>query len=273
MRRVAGALAATAMLGACGDGTEETGQAPSRPTGAGDVVVQVTVAGGFLPVEVAVATVPTVTVLGDGTVITPAPVLAIYPGPAIAPLQAASAGAAAVDGLVRRAAELGLLAGPLEFGRPPVADAPETTVTVVSGGREHTQVAYALGMGDIPGGGQGGLGQAELANRRALSDFVAATGQLPPGGRPWVPSAVAVYALGDYRADPQLPQRPAGWPLPAEPAVAGGNFPCTLYEGADAEALVRALASANALTPWTVGGRARSLAFRPVVPGQPGCPA
>lgn len=259
-------------LAACGDeAVERTANAPERPTGADEVVVQVMVDGGFVPVEMAVAAVPTVTVLGDGTVITQAPVPAIYPGPAIVPLQAATAGAKAVDELVRRAGELGLLAGPLEFGRPPVADAPDTTVTVVAGGRTYTHTANALGIGSGLGPGDtNGLTGRERANREALSAFVAATGLLPPGDRAWRPQAVAVYVIGDYRPEPGLPQRPATWPVVA-PAVAGGSFPCTLYQGADVDALYGALAQANARTPWEIGGKPRQVAFRPVLPGQPAC--
>ena len=269
---VALVLAAASLLVACGDGesVEETGPAPSRPTGAGDVVVQVTVAGGFVPLEAAVTVVPTLTVLGDGTVITPAPVTAIYPGPAIVPLQAASVDARTVDGVVRRAEELGLLAGPLEFGRPPVADAPDTTVEIVAGGRAHAHTVYALGITDEPAGERGLSGQ-EATNRRRVKDFLAATEQLPPGDREWKPAAVAVSVLGDYEPEPELPQRPAPWPLAQEPATSGGRYPCTLFQGEDARSLLEAVVGANARTPWIVGGGLRSLAFRPVLPGQPGC--
>ena len=268
------ALAAATVLVACGDeSVEQTVAAPSRPTGDDDVVVQVMVAGGFVPVEASLTAVPTLTVLGDGTVITQAPVPAIYPGPAIVPLQAATADARTVDGLVRRAAELGLLAGPLEFGRPPVADAPDTTVTVVADGQTHTHSAYALGIADDRArSGRSGLSEQELANRRALSEFLTVTEQLPPGNREWRPEAIAVYALGDYRPEPQLPQRPMSWPLAQEPATTGANSPCTLFSGEDARVLLDALAQANSRTPWVVGGSTRSLAFRPIVPGQPGCP-
>ncbi|MDQ4068905.1 MAG: hypothetical protein M3203_05455 [Actinomycetota bacterium] len=272
-RPVVASLAAMLLTLGCGanDSVEQTGPGISRPTGPEEVVVQVTTAGGFLPAEAAIAGVPTRTVLGDGTVITQAAVPAIYPGPAIVPLQAATADARAVDRLVRRAAELGLLRGPLDFGRPPVADALETTVTLTAGGETHTHTAYALGMTDVAGT-TSRLSEQELANRRALKEFIAATDQLPPGNRAWRPSAVAVYGLGPYRPEPELPQRPVTWPLDQEPATTGVPYPCTLFRGEDARILLDALAGANARTPWVVEGSVRSLAFRPVVPGQPGCP-
>ena len=271
------ALLATA---ACGD-EEATVNAGSgstaRPTG-GEVVVQILVDGGFVPIDVALTSVPTVTVLGDGTVITGAPVPAIYPGPAIPPLQQSRVDASGVDRLMARAKDLGLLEGPLDFGRPPVADAPNTTVTIVAGGTTHRHVAYALGIVDREpaGGGVPGLTAQQVANRRAVGQFVEAANALPPGREAWVPSAVAVYDVGPYEPEPQLPQRAMAWPLsrpPATATAAGGTRPCTLVEGAEAATLLDALARANARTPWTVNGVARSLAFRPILPGQPGCPA
>lgn len=243
----------------------------SRPTGS-DVVVQVMMTGGFVPVEVAVATVPTVTVLGDGTAITTAPVVAIYPGPAITPLQWVRLPAQTVDDLVTRAAELGLLAGPLDFGQPPVADAPDTIVTISANGAEHRHVANALGMEDRTGPGAGISDQA-AANRRALRAFVEATSALPPGEAMWRPPAVAVYVVGDYVPEPDLPQPAREWPLPTAPTTTGGVAPCTLVEGPEVQTLLDALARANARTPWMIGGQAWSLAFRPIVPGQPGCPS
>ena len=256
-------LLVAAAAGACGQESSGGGSAPpARPTGAGEVVVQVLVDGGFVPPEVALAAVPATTVLGDGTVVTPAPTLAIYPGPALAPLQATKVDAATVDGLVARAAKLGLLAGPLDFGRPPVADAPSTTVTIVAGGQTHRHVAAALGISDDAAGG---------ANRRALKAFLAALEQLPPGNHAWEPSAIAVRVAGPYQADPQLPQPPVVWPLARVPVASGSGAPCMVVQGDDVRLLRAALTRANARTPWLIGGVARSVAFVPVVPGMQPC--
>ena len=255
---------------ACGDGGTVVGSTPSRPQGADEVVVQILISGGFVPVDVAVGTIPSVTVLGDGTVISQAPVTAIYPGGAIAPLQAVTAPAAVVDGLIRKAEALGLLAGKLDFGQPPVADAPDTTVTIVAGGTTHTHSANALGINDAGPG----LGADAAKHRRALSEFVKAANALPPGVRAWEPAEIAVYALGPYTADPQLPQPSQPWPLakpPAVPAAPTGGRPCTLVTGADVRTLLTALTRANARTPWVINGVQQAMVFRPVVPGQPGC--
>lgn len=271
-------LALALLATACGDdgGTTVGAGGQTRPTGAGEVVVQVLIEGGFVPVESAVTAVPTVTVLGDGTVITTAPVTAIYPGPAITPLQSVKVSPDVVDSLLDRARELGLLGEAPDYGRPSVADAPDTTVTIAAGGRTYKHAAYALGIFDEPanrGRGLGGLSDEAVEKRRALSSFVEAASAVPPGEQPWRPSSVAVYDLGPYQAEPQLPQRATDWPLARPPAVRSEMFACTLVDGADAEVLLGALQRANSRTPWVVGGAQRSLAFRPIVPGQPGCPA
>jgi hypothetical protein len=239
-------------------------------------VVQVLIQGGFAPVESAVTAVPTVTVLGDGTVITTAPVTAIYPGPAISPLQSVKVDAATVDGLIDKARELRLLRDAPDYGRPSVADAPDTTVTVSAEGRTYRHQAYALGIFDEPASRdrrEGGLSEEAVANRRALSSFVEAAQAMPPGEQPWKPASVAVYDLGPYQPEPQLTQRPADWPLARPPAVRTDLFACTLVDGADAGGLLAAVERANSRTPWVINGAQRSLAFRPIVPGQPGCPA
>ena len=253
------------LAAACGDAEDGGGSSSPRPTGAGDVVVQVMTAGGFVPVEHALTAVPAVTVLGDGTVITTAPVPAIYPGPAITPLQSVRVPAKTVDDLLGRAGDLGLLDGPLDFGRPPVADAPDTIVTITAGGRTHRHQASALGVDD------GMVGGTAAANRRALQAFVAATQALPPGQDAWRPPAVAVHVVGDYTPDPNLPQPARNWPLASPPAATGAGYPCTLISGEDVRLLLDALGRANARTPWIIAGVAKSVAFRPVVPGQPGC--
>jgi hypothetical protein len=256
-------------LTGCGeDSPTVTADRPIRPTG-GEVVVQVATQGGLLPPEAAVGRVPSVTVLGDGTVITPAPVPELYPGPAIAPLQATTVDAARVDDLVAQAQRLGLLDGPLELGLPLVMDAPETIVTITADGATHRHFAHALTEAEEPASG---LTEQEVANRRALRAFVETTRRLPPGDRSWTPTAVAVHGLGPYQPDPELAQKEMAWPLRRPPATAGPR-PCTLVDGDDAAVLLGVLARASARTPWVVDGTPHSLAFRPVLPGQPGCPS
>jgi hypothetical protein len=108
---------------------------------------------------------------------------------------------------------------------------------------------------------------AMAANRTALADFVAATDALAVGDRVWDPSAIVATVIGPLPpSDPAPPT--AEWPLATTPST-DGDFPCTLVEGPDAATLATALAPANELTGWIIDGVAYSMAFRPLVPGDP----
>ncbi len=93
------------------------------------------------------------------------------------------------------------------------------------------------------------------------------------GQDPWEPDVIAVYDLGPYEPDPQLTQPPVPWPLARVPASSGTGPPCLAVEGDDLAPLRDALRGANARTPWVLDGGHRSLAFRPILPGQSPCTA
>src|SRR5690606_23012700 len=94
------ALAAVAALGlaACGDATAVsagdgttvgTEADPATSAGdAGELLLRVDVGGGFVPIEVHLSHLPILSVYDSGLVLVPAPVPAIYPGPALGRLNA-----------------------------------------------------------------------------------------------------------------------------------------------------------------------------------------
>jgi hypothetical protein len=277
-------LVALLAIAACGDDSDTTSTAGSGDGhGDAEVVVQVVVAGGFVTPESALSTVPEVTVLSDGTILSPGFVPAVYPGPALTPIQAATVDPAEVEALVERARALGLLDGPLDFGQPGISDAPTTTVTITVNGTTHRHDAYALSFGeDVGAAGPGaveqaiddgaGLSDEQKANREALSEFVAAAHEVGVGDALWTPAAYAVTVVGPAVEDPSgLAQEPVPWPLDTVPSTEG-DFPCTVIDGDDASTLATALTSANTETPWVIDGEELSVAFRPLVPGDPGCP-
>jgi hypothetical protein len=282
-------LVVMVLAAACGDdgstvGTDGGGDAPGDAPRDGDdggdiggsseetVAVQVLVDGGFVPVEAALRTVPSLTVTAEGTVITPAPVLAIYPGPAYLPMQSAQVDPGAVAELVDLARTLGLLDDDLDFGQPPVADVPNTTVTIVSDGVTYTHVANALDMDfESTDSEDDGISDEARANRAALSEFVAAANALAAGDTMWDPDALAVTVVGPFVPSDELTDPdPLEWPL-ATPPNTDGDYPCTLVEGDDLATLLTALEGANERTAWVVDGAELALAFRVVVPGQVGC--
>ncbi|HEY5013548.1 MAG TPA: hypothetical protein VIK61_12695 [Acidimicrobiia bacterium] len=258
---------------ACGSASKSTGGPPSTtapvafPPGA--VIAQVVERDGFIAPNVRARQMPSVTVLGDGSVITPAAVPAIYPGPAIAPLQQGHISPAQVARLLADARRLGLLGRPLDFGRPAVTDLGTTVVRIGDGTHAMSvQSAYAL-RNDLP---VTGLTASQRTARRALQSFVDELQSLPRGDRVFSPRGVAVFTLTG--AIPPPAQSPRPWPIATRPrAIAAGGLGCIVVKGAELAPLLGSLAQANENTPWLVGGHTLWLAFRPLVAGDEGCMA
>ena len=55
-----------------------------HPTGSDQVVLRVADEGGFVPVDYMLSSMPSFSLYGDGTLITPGAQIDIYPGPALA---------------------------------------------------------------------------------------------------------------------------------------------------------------------------------------------
>jgi hypothetical protein len=286
---VACSAVALLTLASCGDdattSTSPSTSASPTPDGSNaSLVAQVSIGGGYVTAEHALSTVPRLTVLADGTVITAGVVPAMYPGPAIMPLRETKVAPADVRSLIDQARDAGLLERPIDFGQPPIADAPTTVVTIVADGVTHQHRAEALSESATTGptgtgiSGTGSLSDAAVAHRRALQSFIDAadglTGAAGSDGE-WLPSTIAVTVTGPYQSDPSGPVvAPVDWPLSWKPALptTSGEMPCTLVRGADAAVLLDALHGANQRTPWIIDGAARGVVFRAVVPGDPGCP-
>jgi hypothetical protein len=118
-----------------------------HPTEADEVVIEVTYAGGFVPVDVAFTQPPTMLISGDGRAISQGAVPAIYPGPLLPALVERTISEAGIQTLLAEADELGLLAD-IEYGDPPtvITDVPDTVVTITVDGTTYRHVAYALGF-------------------------------------------------------------------------------------------------------------------------------
>src|SRR5690242_907334 len=89
----------------------------AHPTSGAKVVVRVTTGGGFVSPQTNLRLLPSFTLYGDGTVIVPAAVRQIFPGPAITPLLRRHLSELQVQALLRRARAAGLLVpGPVDYG-------------------------------------------------------------------------------------------------------------------------------------------------------------
>jgi len=291
MTRLRGTLIAAAvplfLLGACArpvvaggvayssDGPQS---AEASAPGGDDLVLRTESFGGFAPPTQTVGRIPQISVYGDGRVITEGPVPTIYPGPSMPNLQVQIISAELVQKLVQEGLSAGVRSG-ADFGRPNVADAPTTRVTVVTANGTQSVAVEALSeaRGDDPR-----LTAAQRQARAKLAAFVQKLTGLPtaagmPPSVQYAPTSVAVLA------------RPwtspgSGPATPAEKAWTGPKLPgaylnpafkvgCVVASGADKDKVLAAAKDGNVLTPWTQDGVRYAIAFRPLLPDEAGCAA
>jgi hypothetical protein len=250
-----------------------SGAQPSiaHPSGATDVVLRVTVDGGFVPVQTSLATLPTFTLYGDGRVVVPGAQIQISPAPALVTLAARRLSERQVQTVLRRATQSGLLArGPIDYGDMGaigVSDMPTTTVALHAAGRTLERAAYALAV--TPNGGR--LSHAQARARLLLARFIAALPARPASS--YSPHGYAVFVAPAQAAIDVA----RSWPLHSDLATAGApvssgtGYRCVTVVGRDADRLRAALRRANAESQWSSGGRRYTLIPRPLLPDERGC--
>ncbi len=289
MTRLRGTLLAAAvplfLISACAQaGTSAAGapdssardSASAYPQGGDDLMLRVESLGGFMPAERVVGNLPEVSIYGDGRVLTNGPVPAIYPGPALPNVQVQTISAEQVQDLVRRGVAAGVRNG-ADFGRPNVADAPSTRVTVVtaSGPQSVTVEALSEAQANDPR-----LTEAQRTARSTLAKYVTSVNALSTAeGMPqpvaYDPAELAVLARpwAEPGGEPvKSPEK--AWPGPALPGpIMNQNLGigCVIVTGAEKDQVLAAAAKATAVTPWTQGGQKWLITFRPMLPDESGC--
>jgi hypothetical protein len=283
MTRLHGTLLAAAapllLLAACarpaGDAApvEPSGggtSAPKANENANDLVVRTESYGGFVPASFTIGRIPEVSVYADGRVITTGPVPAIYPGPALPNAQVVMISQAKLQELREKGQAAGVRNG-TDFGRPNVADAPTTRVTL--GDQSVVVEALQQSQPDDPM-----LTPAQREARAKLTAYVKTLSDLPvsagSASRPYAPEAVAVLARPWQKPTDgtQSPQK--AWPGPALPGTyVNPSFKvgCVVAAGADKDKVLAAAKDATAITPWTAGGDKYLITFRPLLPDEKGC--
>lgn len=213
---------------------------------------------------------PTLVVTGDGVLVTPGAVPAIYPGPLVTPLvgrQVSSEGRARI---VRLLGDAGLLDGTSDFtgGRLLPGGVTGRIELLVDG----APVAIT-GLPDLPPmGAEPGSPEAFAAAWQRLLDLPSWLGQELGPESPHRPASYAILVgpppVGDAGIVPQL----AAWPLTGNLAAfgrpVGGGGRCGIVSGEDADLLRPALEAANQLTHWVSEDdpdRAYGLAVQPLV--------
>lgn len=290
--RLAAVTASTALaLAACGDDGAEPAAQPSdtiptpdttaptdgtdapseddmeHPTGADEVVVEITYEGGFMPVDAMFTQLPVLLVAGDGSQYVQGPQIEIYPGPLLPNVQVTDIGEDGIQALLDLAAEHGLLTE-REYESPDnIADAPDTVVTIHANGETYVHRAYALGIGGGPDA------TSETGDRAELQAFVdAATadtiGGDPTGGEQrfepetYLVRATPVDDLSGYEVEPTVTDWPADVSLVLAEASECAEVP--------AAEVVELFTDANQLTFFVEDGVTYQLSVKPQLPGD-GC--
>jgi hypothetical protein len=271
VRRLA-VVALIANLALAGCATAITsGPGASPPVAPADLVLRERTIVGFMAPQARFAGLPSISVYGDGRVITTAPQPAIYPGPARPGLQIQTLSASDVVRLRDLAAKAGVGSG-IDLGSPPVTDMPSTRFLLRTDGQMVETTAYALGdpaEAELTPP-QRAARAALLGLDHALRDLGATLGSVPPPV-PYEPAGVVVIAQ-DW-ADDSLPASPAvAWPGPALPGqYLGDGLTCVTASGTTADAVFAAAARADERTPWTSGGKRWMLSLRPLLPDENTC--
>lgn len=285
------------VVAACGvaGGGSSTAPSPSDntggityPTGPDDLVIRLRYVGGFAPPAAHILDLPVISIYGDGTVLVPGAVPAIYPGPALPNLQRATITPAGMQILLEAAREAGLLGPDAHYDMGGIMDASSSEFTVNADGSIHTISAYAL----FESGGrepQNPSADPAVTEARArllifqnqLGNLEALLGPEVGDATPYVPTALQLLVSDGAPVDEQaLGQEPIAWPLSTPLATFGEPMPslimgerCAVVTGANVDQLLALFQQANTLTPWSDDDKAFGIAVRPLLPGEAGCPA
>ncbi len=277
------------LLGACAGapGTSDppaTGSPDGRiahPSG-GALVLRVEQRGGFVAPAADFTRLPEFTLLGDGRVVQPGAVAAIFPGPLMPPLNVRRLSESGIQAVLREVASTRLFHASRQFdgARARVADAPDTLFELHADQADVTISVYALGIAVD----DSGLPADETQARRQLANLearlTALESWLPPSAwadahsTTFIPSAVRLL-VRDATAEGADPSgigfNFAVWPTDTDPAAGkpAGEWRCLVAAGAEAEAWNAQLAHANSLTRWTRGERRFVVMPLPLLPDLP----
>jgi hypothetical protein len=268
--------------GSSGTEDSEDGDGIAHP-GGDELVLSVGYEGGFIPVEMAVAQVPSFVLLGDGRVITQGATTLEFPGPLLPLLQARQLTEDGVQQVLDGVIETGLFDTDLDLrgAANMIADASDTVFTLHAGDRQVTVTVYGLGtlLPDMP---TQGIEPAEVEAHQTLqrlSEQLLAIDQVLPADAftdtGWQPHEADAYRLyiRDATADPEgeLPGQVREWPTDEDPATIGeevelfGNGTrCVVADGAE---WGEELMAANQNTRWTTDGETLyAITARPLFP-------
>ena len=263
-------------VAACGPASPSDDDAlSSAPYPPDALVAQVARTGGFLPVGADFRSMPSVSMYGDGRVITEGAQIAVFPGPALPSVHVGELEPAQVRRLVTDGHAV--LSSAKDYGQPPVADAP-TTVVVVGAG-EQREVARAVALEEA-GGEPAPAGDALTPDQREARGRLRAyvrrleAAATEVTAEPYEAQAMAVLAMpyGEQGQADLPPPQEMDWPgPPLDQGEPSGPGRCLVVEGDQLDAVRAAAEQASQETAWKAGGQLWQLAFRPLLPHEQDC--
>lgn len=287
-RRLAvSAAAAALLLAGCGPGgrasPSPSGPASPSPPVPDSVVVRATLVQALPPI-VQFEWLPLLVVTADGRAFLPGPMMAIYPGPLLPPVQEHAITPRGIAIIVEAAREAGLLTGQIDFTggtlRPGQAAG---RLEVVADGQRYELVgdpSRVVRCGDPPARCIPAPGTPEAFAHfwLRLADVPGWLGPELGPARPYAAPAYGILVGPPPQETPGLSQEPAIWPL--EPGLGRFGSPlagdpgrrCGIVAGEAAATLRPILEAANELTPWADSPTAATrygLTVRPLLPGDP----
>lgn len=269
------------LVTACGSQGEAANAGdPGQPEAshpADAAVFQMTAIGGFGMPSALASRIPSVSVYGDGRVISEGPTTLIYPGPALPNLQVHPIDPEDVSTLLESARAAGV-DGAVDFGTPTLADAPTTRFTVRgANGTEQIDVPALTEAGDDAPGLTADQRAARTRLRAFVTSLTSDSGPLAPtqgdSAQPYVPTMLA--GIAEPYTDPEgLGQPEVAWPgptLPGEPLGADTGPGCVTVTGDALQTLLAAAAETTAAAPWTSDGKSWMVQLRPLLPDETNC--
>lgn len=253
-------------------------------TGHGDLVLRISVAGGFLNPSAQLFALPEIAIYGDGTVLVPDYTGTPDVAPAVPPMLVTTISEAGLQKILAAAGDAGLLGknGHYEGGIMP--EASTTTFTLTADGHTHTISVLALGKaGGDPSTQE--IRDKLAAFEAALQDVPTLVGasNVTAAQAPFQPTGLEVF-VATY--DGATPSKTLAWPLATPLAsfgqaiasnnsgggIRGPSLTCGIVTGADLASLMPILATATPDSAWNSDGSLYTLTIRPELPDELTCP-
>jgi hypothetical protein len=255
-------------------------------------------AGGFIAPSADLVALPSISIYADGTIIVPGAPSGADPAPAVPTIHRETVDALSLQKILEAAKATGLGDPKASFDGGPTPDAGVTLITIDLGGTaRHLRI---MSLGDSTR--DAGLDPAVVVARVKLRAFLASLDDLaslvgagltaPPA--PFVADRVMLLVTPGSPAADGSGSSTLAWPLStpltsfgATLAASGGgggtnsgglngggagDTRCGVVSGADLATLGPLLASATTTRPWASAGGPFTIAVRPLLPDEAGCP-